>query len=182
MGTLNQENRYRGFQGVYPIVEYAHKIGKNTAEFTVNDLAAFMKWWLKQPQRRDILEATAAQRKVYEADVAAMKQWREDQKMGKNSGKMKNAATSRLPKQFNDELVGDSEIMDMTDVEEVVEGDFAADSVVVGEEVVCSMELTRADVDALLFSISRTFEDYQMEEYHPHTISLTQLKEGLEGI
>ncbi len=39
----------------FPIVEYAHKINKNTSEFTVNDLVAFMKWWTKQPQRKDIL-------------------------------------------------------------------------------------------------------------------------------
>ena len=39
----------------FPIVEYAHKINKNTAEFTVNDLVAFMKWWTKQPVRKDIL-------------------------------------------------------------------------------------------------------------------------------
>lgn len=39
----------------FPIVEYAHKINKNTAEFTVNDLVAFMKWWVKQPVRKDIL-------------------------------------------------------------------------------------------------------------------------------
>lgn len=39
----------------FPIIEYAHKIKKNTAEFTVNDLVAFMKWWVKQPVRKDIL-------------------------------------------------------------------------------------------------------------------------------
>lgn len=39
----------------FPIVEYAHKINKNTAEFTVNDLVAFMKWWVKQPVRKDIM-------------------------------------------------------------------------------------------------------------------------------
>lgn len=39
----------------FPIVEYAHKIDKNTADFTVNDLVAFMKWWTKQPVRKDIL-------------------------------------------------------------------------------------------------------------------------------
>lgn len=42
-------------QRSFPIIEYAHKIKKNTAEFTVNDLVAFMKWWVKQPVRKDIL-------------------------------------------------------------------------------------------------------------------------------
>lgn len=39
----------------FPIIEYARKIGKSTAEFTVNDLGAYMKWWMKQPIRKDIL-------------------------------------------------------------------------------------------------------------------------------
>lgn len=39
----------------FPIVEYAHKINKNTSDFTVNDLVAFMKWWVKQPVRKDIM-------------------------------------------------------------------------------------------------------------------------------
>ena len=39
----------------YPIVEYAHLIHKNTAEFTVKDLAGFMRWWVGQPERKDLL-------------------------------------------------------------------------------------------------------------------------------
>ena len=30
----------------YPIVEYSHMIGKNTADFTVTDLVKFTKWWV----------------------------------------------------------------------------------------------------------------------------------------
>ena len=71
----------------YPIIEYAHKIQKNTAEFTASDLASFMKWWLKQPDRKDLL---------------AM------------SKKYKEAQTSRLTGiQLDDELVGDVEIMNV---------------------------------------------------------------------
>lgn len=168
----------------YPLVEYAKSIGKNTAEFSAKDLSLFMKWWLKQKPREDLLKVTPAQRKVYEADVAAMKQWREEEKMGKNSQKMKNAATSRLSKQFDDELVGDSEIMDMEEVEEVeevVKGNFAANSVVEGEEVVCSMELTKLDLQALLFIIDRAFADYEMDG-HEYGNSLKELREGLRGI
>jgi hypothetical protein len=170
-------SRYVGYQGIYPIVEYARKIGKNTAEFTTIDMVNFTRWWMKQPQRGELLEATAEQRKIYHQDVAAMKQWREDQKMGKNTQKTKDAATSRLPKGMTDkermieEDLQDGEVVDM---DEVVEEASA--------EVVCTMELTKQDVEALLFSISRTFEDYEMEEDHPHTISLLSLKEGLEGV
>jgi hypothetical protein len=130
----------------FPLVEYAKKIGKNTAEFTIKDLTAFMKWWLKQQPREDLLKMASN----YKQDLAAMQAFR---------------------KRESEE-----------EVEETVKGNVVADSVVVGEEVVCSMELTRADVEALLFSISRTFADYEMEEDHPHTISLTGLQEGLKGV
>ena len=39
----------------WPLVEYAQKIGKNTAEFTAVDMAAFMRWHMSQPQREDLL-------------------------------------------------------------------------------------------------------------------------------
>ena len=42
-------------QRPYPIVEYAHKLKKSTAEFTTTDLVAFTKWWIKQPDREDLL-------------------------------------------------------------------------------------------------------------------------------
>lgn len=32
----------------FPIVEYAHIIGKNTAEFTMFDMMGFMNWWMKK--------------------------------------------------------------------------------------------------------------------------------------
>ena len=40
---------------MYPIIEYAHSINKNTAEFTLKDFAGFMKWWMKQPVREDLM-------------------------------------------------------------------------------------------------------------------------------
>jgi hypothetical protein len=48
-------------------------------------------------------------------------------------------------------------------------------------DIVCTMELTKGDVEALLFSISRTFEDYEMEG-HEYQTSLESLKVGLEGV
>lgn len=40
---------------MYPIVEYAHKIGKNTAEFTASDMSRYTAWWIKQPVREDLM-------------------------------------------------------------------------------------------------------------------------------
>ena len=40
---------------MYPIIEYAHSINKNTAEFTLKDFAGYMKWWMKQPVREDLM-------------------------------------------------------------------------------------------------------------------------------
>ena len=40
---------------MYPIIEYAHKIGKNTAEFTASDMSRYTAWWIKQPVREDLM-------------------------------------------------------------------------------------------------------------------------------
>jgi hypothetical protein len=39
----------------FPLIEYAQKIGKNTAELTAVDMTKFMKWYMMQPQRKDLL-------------------------------------------------------------------------------------------------------------------------------
>jgi len=130
----------------FPLVEYAKSIGKNTAEFTLKDFAAYMKWWLKQKPREDILKMGAN----YKADLAAMQKFRVEGTMGK---------------------------ADTSEIEIIAEEETAAG----GEEVVCEMGLTKQDIEALLFSINRTFEDYDMEESNPYTVSLKNLKEGLEG-
>ena len=139
----------------YPIIEYSHKIGKNTAEFTLKDFAQYMTWWLKEKPRKDIMEATEAQRNTYKKDVEAMKQWREDEAMAKKEDKRKEEEKEE-------------------EKEEVGSGSE-------GEEVVCSMELTRTDIKALIFSIERTFADYEMEEDYVYTISLKGTLEGLQG-
>lgn len=70
---------------MYPIIEYAHMIKKNTAEFTQKDFAGYMKWWLQQKPRRDLLEATEAQRKVYDEDVKKTQQWIKETEMAKQN-------------------------------------------------------------------------------------------------
>ena len=129
----------------YPLVIYAHKIGKSTAEFTTMDMVNYTKWWINEQPRKDIL--SMAKKYVTKS--------------------FQDAQTSRLAEQGIESPINDGE-------EEIVVHE--------DSKVVCSMDLTRNDVVALLFSIERTMADYEMEAEHPHTISLTQLKEGLEGV
>jgi hypothetical protein len=140
---------------MYPMVEYAHKIGKNTAEFTVSDMVNYMKWWMKQPdkgggkkvtpdEREEFMKdpnkrMTPQQRKEYEKDVAAMKKYREE-----------------TTEETTEEVVSE-------------------------EEVVCSMELTRVDVDALLWALNEVFENYDLTGT-TYDNALASLKEGLMGV
>ena len=39
----------------FPLVEYAQKIQKNTAELTTSDMVKYMVWWMKQQPRKDLL-------------------------------------------------------------------------------------------------------------------------------
>jgi hypothetical protein len=152
---------------VYPIVQYAHIIGKNTAEFTVKDLTGFMKWWLTQPIRKDIVEATEAQRKVYEEDVRRTKLWKEDQKVRKHTTKKyEEAQTSRLAERGIESPINDEE-------EEII--------IHPENEVVCEIGLTKTDIMALLFSIKRTYADYDVEGTE-YDASLKSILEVLEGV
>ena len=64
-----------------PLIEYAQSIQKNTADLTVNDLTAFMKGWMKQQPRKDILNM-AGKYKI---------------------GQFQSAQRSRLPKDLTEE-------------------------------------------------------------------------------
>lgn len=153
---------------LYPIVQYAHKIGKNTADLTTMDMVHFTKWWVSQPQSVEVLQAMKAQQQRAAKIGKELQLNRKEDNMAKHTTtSYKNAQTSRLAERGIESPINDGQ------EEIVMHGE---------EEVICSMELTKADVAALLFSISRTFEDYNMAEDHPHTISLSSLKEGLEGI
>lgn len=133
-----------GVEQLYPIVVYAQKIGKNTAELTTMDMVNFTKWWIKQQPRKDVLNmAKKYTTKSFQA-----------------------AQTSRLAEQGIESPINDGQ-------EEII---------VHEEEIVCTMELTKVDVAALLFSIHRTFADYKMNEDHEYTASLKSLQEGLEGV
>lgn len=133
---------------IYPLVEYAHKIGKNTAEFTASDMAKFTVWWMKNPQRQDILKAIQTQQK----------------------------RATKIGERLMKNRIADQSMIDDGEAVEAQEEAQQEES-----EVLCSLELTKVDIDALLFSISRTFEDYDMEG-HEYGDSLSGLKEGLMGV
>ena len=146
-----------------PIIEYARKIGKNTAEFTVRDLQKFMQWYIKQPPRKDYMEATAAQRKMYEEDKKKVQEYHKEQNMANNK-QYTNAMKSRLTS---------NQVEDMANV--VMEEETPA------EEIVCSMELTQIDVEALLWALHEIFENYDLTG-SVHDLALSNLQKGLQGM
>ena len=147
MPKLKQEGRYVGYQGVYPLVEYAQKIGKNTAELTANDMAKFTVWWMAQQPRKDIL----AMAKSY------------------TTKKYQDAQTSRLAEQGIESPINDGE-------EEIVIHN--------ENEIVCTMELTQRDVEALKWALKCVLVDYSFEDAKNSIIetSLKSLLEGVEGM
>jgi len=155
----------------YPLVEYAQKIGKNTAELTTSDMSKFTKEWMKQPVRKDLIAVTPEQRTQYNKDVVAMSKYRD-------------AQTGRLAgKQLDDELVGDSEIMNYVSEEDQdrINDGVEIVSIVSGDGAICSMELTKADVIALQWALSKIFEDYDLTNSEMEA-PLKSLLEGLEGV
>ena len=82
---------------MYPIIEYAHKIGKNTAEFTASDMSRYTAWWIKQPVREDL--------------------------MSKKSGSYNKAMESRIP--VDVEQIDDGEVQELA--EQVVSDEIVAD-------------------------------------------------------
>jgi hypothetical protein len=141
-----------------PIIEYAHKIGKNTAEFTVKDLVAFTRWWMQQPVRKDLFnnkggsgmksELTPAQRVEYEKDKAKVQEYYRKQREN----------NMKTPVDVNQ--IDDSEAQ---------------------EEVVAELGLTKKDVEALKWVINQIFIDYDMNE-HEYGASLQGINEVLEEV
>jgi high-affinity Fe2+/Pb2+ permease len=140
-----------------PIVEYAHKIGKNTRDFTVNDMVKFTKWWLKQPVREDLL------------------------KMGKIKYTSKAKPTVIVAEDVNEE---ETVFEDMDEVQEEVEEEQEEQEEVQkeqDEEVALQIGLSVQDVEALKWAIIRVNEDYDMSE-HEYGIALNGIKEALDTV
>ena len=141
----------------YPIIEYAHKIGKNTTEFTLKDFAGFMKWWLKLPIWRGLVEGTPEQKEQYKRDLEAMNKWRKDETVNKNQ-KYQQAMQSRCI-QPPDEVVEEVE-----------------------SEIVAELGLTQQDVDALAWGIKTLLETFDFSELSEVEESLTNLGQALESL
>jgi hypothetical protein len=154
----------------FPLIEYAQKIGKNTADFTVKDMINFTKEWVRQEIREDLVKMTPEQREEYNRDIVNMKQWRGEQGMSKNSQKMKDAATSRLSVNLNDqELIDDGMAIEAQEESEQE------------NEVVCEIGLTKTDIEALLWALHEIFENYDLTGT-VHDLALKGLQEALEGV
>ena len=157
---------------IYPIVEYAHLINKNTADFTASDMGKFMKWWIKQPDKEERERGILNQLQRVNEIHNEIKTFKKEDIMGKsmNTKKFQDAQMSRLNGQNVQEVVGEIEEMEGVEMEEETQ-----------EEIVCNLGLTKLDVTALLFCISQIFEDYEMTE-HKYEASLLSVKEGLESV
>lgn len=140
-------------ESLYPIVMYAKSINKNTADLTTIDMVNFTNKWMKQPIREDLIQ------------------------MSKQTKQFNNAQTSRLTSdQVVDIEQADDDIGINMEEELQKVNDKIAES-----DVVCSMDLTKGDVEALLWGLGVLFNEYDMEG-HEYQASLESLKVGLEGI
>jgi hypothetical protein len=138
-----------------PIIEYAHKIGNNTKDFTVNDMVKFTKWWMKQPVREDLL------------------------KMGKIKYSPKAKPTVIVAEDVNEEEMGFEdvdEVQEEVQVEEETSGEEQVE-----EEVALQIGLSAQDVEALKWAINQVCEDYDMSE-HEYGIVLNNIKEVLDTV
>lgn len=165
-----------------PIIEYARKIGKSTAEFTVKDLTEFMKWWFKQPPRKDLMEATPEQRKTYEEDCKKVQKFFKEQRIVQ-ARKPVGAQVERIlgmSKQQRYERAVKSRLTSeqVVDIDQV---EFEEEVEVQSDAIVCSMELTKVDVEALLWAINEIFENYDLTGT-VHDLSLKSVQEGLMGV
>jgi UDP-N-acetyl-D-mannosaminuronate dehydrogenase len=135
------------------IIAYAHKINKNTAEFTVKDLCAFMKEWMRPPTKQEIAKMNPAQRAEYNKDLANMKKWREEETIAKKKKEdmMKNTEVAQ----------------DEVGVEEA--------------EIVVEMGLVQADVNALVWALQQIYENYELEGT-VHDEPLKGLYSGLKDL
>jgi len=160
-----------GIMEDYPIVEYAHKIGKNTAEFTASDMARFMRWWMKQPQRKDIL---------------AMKITK-DNKTGKGKGGFEKFQQNKKQQVVEQDVVEqDGELEEVTFDEGMgvlEEGEVVEEEVVEQDiKVVVEIGLTKGDVEALKWGIEQLLETFDFSEMQDVGMNLTGLQEVLNGI
>lgn len=169
-----------------PIIEYAHKIGKNTAEFTASDFAKFMRWWMKQPVREDLV--------MVDFKKALMN--RKGAQTGRMQGKpgtVKEVITTKdvetivikNNKKYASEQdyrlsVQDQEQVDDGEAQEALEE--AQQEEVDSTEVIAELGLTRKDVDALSWGLKELLTTYDFHEWSDVGERLQGIKDVLEGV
>jgi len=123
-------------QIVYPIVKYARMIKKNTAEFTANDMAKFMKWWVKQPTDKGVLAMGRTIKAQSKKEIT----------VDKGNGKSRTKVT-----------LNELKDVDMSDVE------MESNEEQVVEEAVLDLALTQQDIDALIWGIETLLREFTYE-------------------
>lgn len=159
----------------YPIVEYAHKIGKNTAEFTSTDMVRFQAWWMKHPSKVIVEAGIKKQLKRVVAIHQQSEKIKQEERMGTTikSVKLQAAQTSRLPVDIMGENITNA-------IEEMVE-EYVEDTKSKENETVCSMELTRADVISLIWGLQTLLNEYDFEG-NDMSLTFNSLLEGLRDV
>ena len=147
-----------GEQRPFPIVEYAHKIGKNTKDFTANDMVQFTKWWLKQATRKDIL---------------AMSSFKQE---GARTRRMEGKKGTLIEFQKRYCAPADIEQIDPSEAQELAEKQEQE------QEVVCEIGLTQEDVDALVWGLNELITTYDFSEHEEVGTTLGNLLEALKGV
>lgn len=133
-----------------PIVEYARKIGKNTAEFTASDMANFVSWWMKQPIRKDLTMGLKITKNGFE----------------------------KFQQKKHGSTPTDIEQVEESEVEELIEEE--QEEQVEETEVVCELGLTKNDVRALEWALAEVLEKYDFHEWSQTGEALEGIKKVLE--
>lgn len=137
---------------MYPIVQYAKMIGKNTAEFTASDMARFTIWWMGQDMKKYQSEQDfriARQQEEYE--VITM-----DEFIQKNNKQTQN----KLEQKVQQEIAVKKK--DTT--------------------IVCEMGLTKQEVDSVKWVFKCWLQQYKKHEYSEYRESIEGLMEALEEL
>ena len=150
---------------LYPIVQYAHKIGKNTADLTTMDMVHFTKWWVSQPQSVEVLQAMKAQQQRAAKIGKEIQSYKKEDNMAKHTTtSYKNAQMSRLAEWGNESPINDGQ-----------------EEIIVLNKTICSIDLVKTDVDDLIWGLEALLNEYDLEE-HRAGITFKSLLQGLKEV
>jgi hypothetical protein len=164
----------------FPIIEYAHKIGKNTSELTATDMIKFTKWWIKQPIRDDIVsmkvKVTPEQNIVYNQDKAKVLE--HYKKFPNEAQKIQNMLLGKIQKEPQIMKKYASE-QDFIAAQDFIETTVQQNEMEHEQEIIVELGLTKTDVESLLWVISEIYENYELAGTM-YDASLKNLQEGLQ--